>query len=127
MNSNLNSTTQKNTKRWNINITDISSPFKSTSHLESKILGNTNLEVFVAVLEGSNLLTICGDTTLPESTTFYDYSFNVPIKPSPIVNPVAKQRYKNIGIDIKNDPLQVKLSTGKGPLGTNSPPLNQSS
>ena len=105
-------------KSWSIDITDISTPPKlqRTSHLDSEILSNTNLEVFGGVLEGSKLLYICGDDALPDSTTFYDYLYDVPIKLSPHVYPNAKAHYRNIGIDIRTDPPQVKLSTGKGPM-----------
>ncbi len=105
-------------KLWSIDISDTSTPpkLRKTSYLESKILSNTNLEVFGAVLEGSNLAYICGDGALPDSTTFYDYLYDVPIELSPHVYPNAKQHYKNIGIDIRTDPPQVKLSTGKGPM-----------
>ena len=105
-------------KSWSIDISNTNTPpaLRKTSHLDSEILGNTNLEVFGGVLEGAKLLYICGDGALPESTTFYGYLYDVPIKLSPKVYPNAKQHYRNIGIDIRTNPPQVKLSTGRGSM-----------
>ena len=122
----------KTTKRWTSDITDLSSPSQPHNPLISNLpIGNTNVEVFSAVLEGRKLIKSEGETSLPDSATFYDYSSDTPINPSPFVDPDAKKTYRNIYIDIRNNPLQVKLSTGKGlaqlpPQQINQTPLKKS-